>query len=82
MTPAATIRAAAEAQLAAQPGNELGVASDARADPVLIGVATPRCSCVIAVPRAQYDGVALAALLQFPMMKQSAYEHAIQQKAA
>lgn len=61
MTPARAVLTRAEALYAK--GDELAIATDASADPVLIGLRTERCSVVLAVDRLEYDGLALATKL-------------------
>ena len=53
MSPRQAARAHAEEQFARN--GELGFFVDASADPVLIGLATRTCSCVVAVGKAEYD---------------------------
>ncbi len=61
MTPARAILSRAESLYTK--GDEFAVATDASADPVLIGLRTQQCSVVIAVAASEYDGVALATKL-------------------
>lgn len=79
MTPARAIRNKAEAML--QPGDELAVATDASADPVLIGICTSAHALVIAVARSEYDGLALAKLCGFELRAPSAMERLKTKKA-
>jgi hypothetical protein len=77
VTQARAIRDKAEAML--RPGDELAVATDASADPVLIGVATPVQSLVIAVDNAEIgEGwqaqVDLARRMGFELREPSAIE--------
>lgn len=72
MTPARAIRDKAEALL--RPDDELAVATDASADPVLIGLATRKQSLVIAVAASEYDGLALAKLCGFELRQPTAME--------
>ena len=80
VTPARAIRDKAEAMY--REGDELAVATDATADPVLIGIRTPRHSLVIAVPAKDYDGVALARLCGFKSLERSALDRLKSKKAA
>ena len=80
MTPARAIRDKAEAML--KPGDELAVATDASADPVLIGVATRKQSLVIAVAAQEYDGLVLAELLGWKQHQPTAMERLRNKKAA
>lgn len=52
-------------------GKQLAVATDAHSyrDTVLIGIRRPRVSCVIDVPKREYDGVALMTLIGFEQAK-------------
>ncbi len=61
------LRDRAEALL--QPGQELAVATDAHTDPtkVAIAFARPTHSWVMLVDRREYDGVALARVLDFEL---------------
>lgn len=63
------VRARALAMLADKPGNDLGVASDASGDPVLLAIARPNTSYVLAIDAAEHDGVELALFLGFPRLK-------------
>lgn len=72
VTPARAIRDKAEAMF--REGDELAVATDASADPVLIGLATSKHSLVMAVAASEYDGLALAKLCGFELRQQTAME--------
>lgn len=72
MSPAQAVRARAITEHAKHGG--LGFATDASADPVLIGLATPVCACVIEVDRAEYDPIKLAEHLGFQMKTPTAME--------
>lgn len=72
MTPARAIRDKAEAMF--REGDDLAVATDASADPVLIGLATRKHSLVVAVAASEYDGLALAKLCGFKPLERSAME--------
>lgn len=65
-----------------KPGAELAVATDASADPVLIGVATQKQSLVIAVAAHEYDGLVLAKLCGFEQRQPTAMERLRNKKAA
>lgn len=72
MSPAQAVRARAIAEHAKHGG--LGFATDASSDPVLIGLATPICACVIEIDRAEYDPIKLAEHFGFPMKITTAME--------
>lgn len=72
MTPARSICDRAEALL--RPADELAIATDASADPVLVGVATKRQSLVIAIDRSEYDGLAFAKACGFEFRQPTAME--------
>lgn len=86
MTPARAVRDRAEA-IRADKG-EAGFATDATGDPVLIGIATPRSSCVLAVAKAEFDAVTVrdwrkvASAMGFPLKDQTAFDRAKKAKAA
>lgn len=82
MTPASQVAARADAKWT--DAHDLSFATDAHSypDQVLLAIRRRNCSCVIAIPTSQYDGLAVAQLLGFEQAKANPHEAAKKAKAA